>query len=127
MPPLLVRMRNNGALLCRRAVSSNNQRKIEIDKLRSIGYDLLTVQEAGNANQRIGDPDVLAYAIANDRAVLTLNRYDFIRLHKSTPIHKGIVVCSENPDFIRLAEKIHEAVDLLDSIGNQLIRVYRDG
>ena len=96
--------------------------RLTSEKLRSIGYDVLTVQEAGNANQRISDPDVLAYAIANHRAVLTLNRYDFIRLHKSTPIHQGIVICSENPDFIRLAEKIHAAIDLLDSIENQLQR-----
>lgn len=101
--------------------------RLTSQNLRLLGYDVLTVQEAGNANQRIGDPEVLAYAIADDRAVLTLNRYDFIRLHKSTPIHKGIVICSENPDFVRLAEKIHEAVTLFDVIENQLVRVYRDG
>ena len=101
--------------------------RLTSETLRLLGHDVLTVQEAGNANQRIGDPDVLAYATVNDRTVLTLNRYDFIRLHKSTPIHKGIIVCSENPDFVRLAEKTNEAVAFLDRIDNQLIRVYRDG
>ena len=94
--------------------------------LRSLGHDMLTVQEAGNANQRIPDPDVLAFATKDRRAVLTLNRHDFIRLHKISPNHSGIVVCTENPNFERLTEKIHQAVTQLDSLDSQLIRIYRD-
>ena len=94
--------------------------------LRLLGHDVLTVQEAGYANQKIPDEDVLAFATGEDRAVLTLNRYDFIRLHKQSSAHTGIIVCSENTNFIRLAEKIHEAVSLIDSLNEQLIRVYRD-
>ena len=94
--------------------------------LRALGYDVLTVQEAGKGNQKIPDPEVLAFATAQNRAVLTLNRYDFIRLHKQSSQHAGIIACSENPDFERLAQKIHEAVCKLDSSNEQLIRVYRD-
>jgi predicted nuclease of predicted toxin-antitoxin system len=94
--------------------------------LRALGHDLLTVQEAGNANQKIPDEDVLAFATGEERAVLTLNRYDFIRLHKQSSAHTGIIVCSENTNFGRLAEKIHEAVAPVDSLDEQLIRVYRD-
>ncbi|WP_445305092.1 DUF5615 family PIN-like protein [Microcoleus sp. Pol12B4] len=49
--------------------------------LRNFGHDVLTVQEAGNANQKIPDEEVLDFAISNNRAVLTLNRPDFIRLY----------------------------------------------
>lgn len=94
--------------------------------LRSLGHDVLTVQEAGNANQRISDSDVLAFATSDHRAVLTINRYDFIRLHKNSPNHAGIVVCTESTNFKRLAEKIHAAVTQLNSLDNQLIRIYRD-
>jgi predicted nuclease of predicted toxin-antitoxin system len=94
--------------------------------LRSLGHDVLTVQEAGNANQKIPDEDVLAFATDRDRAVLTLNRYDFIRLHKQSSAHAGIIICSENTNFERLAEKIHAAVSPLISLNEQLIRVYRD-
>jgi predicted nuclease of predicted toxin-antitoxin system len=45
--------------------------------LRLLGHDVLTVQEAGNANQKIPDDQVLAYATANNRAVLTINRHQF--------------------------------------------------
>lgn len=94
--------------------------------LRTLGHDVLTVQEAGNGNQKIPDPEVLAFATDRDRAVLTLNRYDFIRLHKQSPYHAGIIACSENNDFERLAQKIHEAVCNLESLTDRLIRVYRD-
>jgi predicted nuclease of predicted toxin-antitoxin system len=87
---------------------------------------ILTVQEAGNGNQKIPDEDVLAFATNRNRVVLTLNRYDFIRLHKQSACHAGIVVCSENNDFDLLANKIHEAVCKLEYFNEQLIRIYRD-
>jgi len=37
--------------------------------LRALGHDVLTVQEAGRANQKIPDPDVLAFASSEKRAV----------------------------------------------------------
>jgi uncharacterized protein with PIN domain len=102
--------------------------------LRLLGHDVLTVQEAGNGNQKIPDEDVLAFAISQNRAVLTINRCDFIRLHKQSSDHSGIIVCSENTNFERLAEKIHQAVSnfadvdlyLENRLNEQLIRVYRD-
>ncbi|HEY9850222.1 MAG TPA: DUF5615 family PIN-like protein [Leptolyngbyaceae cyanobacterium] len=50
--------------------------------LRALGHDVLTVQEAGNANQGMPDSDVLAFATSEKRAVLTQNRKDFFRLHR---------------------------------------------
>ena len=94
--------------------------------LRALGHDVLTVKEAGKANQKIPDPDVLAFATGQNRAVLTLNRYDFIGLHNRSDRHAGIIACSENPDFERLAQKIHEAVCQIDYLNEQLIRVYPD-
>jgi predicted nuclease of predicted toxin-antitoxin system len=94
--------------------------------LRSLGHDVLTVQEAGNSNQKIPDDEVLAFATVQERAVLTLNRYDFVQLHKQSSEHSGIVTCTENPDFDRLAMKIHEAVSMFDALQGQLIRIYRD-
>ena len=46
---------------------------MELIKLRDKGYDILTALEAGNANQGIPDKDVLAFAIKEHRAVITLN------------------------------------------------------
>ncbi len=51
-----------------------------------------TVQEAGNTG--LPDPDVLAFAVSNQRAVLTQNCRDFIRLHCLQPDHAGIIICT---------------------------------
>jgi hypothetical protein len=53
-----------------------------VRELRSRGHDVLTATEAGNANVSIPDDQVLAYAIQTERALLTINRWDFVRLHK---------------------------------------------
>jgi hypothetical protein len=58
---------------------------------------VLTSLDAGQANQRIPDTDVLTYATRRKRAVITQNRCDFIRLHKIVKIHAGIIVCREDP------------------------------
>jgi predicted nuclease of predicted toxin-antitoxin system len=99
--------------------------RIVSELLRSIGNDVLTVQEAGNANLGIPDEDVLAFAISNDRAVLTLNRYDFIRLHRLKPDHAGIIVCTNDQDRPRLATRINDAISLEETLGGKLIRVHR--
>jgi predicted nuclease of predicted toxin-antitoxin system len=93
--------------------------------LRTMGHDVLTVQEAGNDNLGIPDENVLDYAISDNRAVVTLNRQDFIRLHKSNPEHFGIIVCTSDPDRPRLAARINEAIDLQESLDSKLIRVVR--
>jgi hypothetical protein len=50
--------------------------------LRQAGHDVLTSYEAGNANQRIPDEQVLAFATRQARALRTLNRQHFMRLHR---------------------------------------------
>ncbi len=60
-----------------------------VRELRRLGYDVLTVQEAGQADQRIPDGTVLAFATTAGRAVLTFNRRHFIRLHLTVVVHRG--------------------------------------
>lgn len=52
--------------------------------LRSLGHDVLTAFEAGQANRNTQDDEVLRFAVEEKRAVLTLNRLDFHRLHRVT-------------------------------------------
>jgi hypothetical protein len=58
-------------------------------------------------------------------SLITLNRQDFIRLHKSNSEHFGIIVCTSDPDRPRLAARINEAIDLQESLDSKLIRVVR--
>lgn len=95
-------------------------------KLRELGHDLLTIQETGKADQALPDATVLEFATGENRAVLTLNRLHFIRLHRQRPNHAGIIVCTFDPDFAAQAERIHTAIADKDSLAKQLIRVNRD-
>ncbi len=90
-----------------------------------MGHDVLTVQEAGNANQGISDDQVLVFAIADNRTVITLNRQDFIQLHKISPDHIGIIVCTTDTDRHRMATQIHEAIAVSEPLLGKLIRVIR--
>jgi predicted nuclease of predicted toxin-antitoxin system len=72
-----------------------------VEFLRALGHDVLTVQEAGRANQGISDSDVLAFATSENRAVITQNRKDFLRLHRIQPDHAGIIACTN--DMLRIA------------------------
>jgi Domain of unknown function (DUF5615) len=90
-----------------------------------LGHDVLTVQEAGNADLGIPDEAVLAFAINDHRAVLTLNRQDFIRLHRNSSDHFGIIVCTNDTDRTRMATRIDEAIALAEPLPRKLIRVVR--
>lgn len=96
-----------------------------VELLRNLGYDVLTVQEAGNANQRIPDDQVLMFAISQERSILTINRIDFIRLHRRDDHHFGIVVCTNNRNWEQFAERIDETVRAEESLQGKLIRVVR--
>ncbi len=96
-----------------------------IEYLRALGHDVLTVQEAGKANLKIPDDEVLAFATSEDRAVLTLNRDDFFRLHRLQPEHCGIIACKDDVDRERMARRINEAISAEETLRGKLIRVNR--
>lgn len=93
--------------------------------LRNLGHDVLTVQEAGKANQRIPDDEVLAFGTENERAVITQNRKDFIQLHRMNPNHGGIIACTEDRDWDAIAQRIHAAIIEEKSLYSKLIRIVR--
>jgi hypothetical protein len=96
-----------------------------VQELRRLGYDITTVQETGLAGQAIADEAVLAFACQENRALITLNRKHFIRLHKESDDHCGIIVCTFDPNFINLAHRIHEAITAQANLFKQLIRINR--
>ena len=96
-----------------------------VESLRTLGHDVLTVQEAGRSDQAVPDTEVLAFATKEARAVLTLNRLHFIRLHRQQPDHADIIVCTFDPDFRRQAQRIHGAIGDVQTLAGQLVRVNR--
>lgn len=96
-----------------------------VEELRQLGIDIVTAFEDGRANQSITDLEILSRASELGRAIVTLNRRDFKRLHLQISDHAGIIICTEDPDRSHQAQRIVEAInDALDLSGN-LIRVYR--
>ena len=93
--------------------------------LSEMGHDVLTSHEAGNANQRIPDQDVLEYAAKAGRILLTLNCRDFIELHEKAPNHAGIIVCTQNIDLREQSEQIDGAVRKTSDFAGELVRVNR--
>ena len=97
-----------------------------VEELRRLGHDVVTVQEAGRGGQGIDDPEVLADACADVRAVLTYNHTDFKHLHAQGNPHFGIISCKQDPkNPIGLAQRIHAAVTELPNLLNQFVRIVR--
>jgi len=96
-----------------------------VEELRRLGHDVLTAFEDGRANQSITDGELLARATEINRALLTLNRIDFKRLHRQMPNHAGIIICTEDPNRIGQAHRVAASIAAAGELGGQLIRVYR--
>jgi len=93
--------------------------------LRRLGHDVLTVQEAGQANLGVTDSAVLAFAVSQGRVLLTFNRRHFINLHRAGSPHRGIIVCTRDGNVVGLALRIHQAILGCSSLDNQLLRINR--
>jgi hypothetical protein len=100
-----------------------------VEELRRLGHDVQTAQQAGQAHRRIPDPQVLTFAIAQGRALLTFNMWHFVLLHNRTiqggGSHRGIVACTPDNDVAALARRIDRQIAALPSLINQLVRVYK--
>ncbi len=97
-----------------------------VEELRRLGHDVCTIEEAGRADQGTSDDLVLADATAEQRAVLTHNRFDVKRLHRLNPVHHGIISCTQDQDDpVGLARRIHDAIAPLTDLRNQFVRVVR--
>ncbi len=96
-----------------------------VEALRKLGHDVLTIQETGKDNQEFSDEEVVSFAANDNRTVLTINRKDFIRLHKESDNHSDIIVCTFDVDFEGQARRIDAAIKDYNSLVGLLIRVNR--
>ena len=108
-----------------RLYANENFPRQVVEALRAQYYYVLTSAEAGNAGQAIPDDEVLWFAIAEGRVVVTFNRLHFVRLHIVSPEHCGIVVCTFDPDFPALAARIDDALNASGDLTGQLVRINR--
>jgi predicted nuclease of predicted toxin-antitoxin system len=98
-----------------------------VEELRRLGHDVLTMHEAALANQQMADEAVLVFASSHNRAVITLNRKHFVRLHNAGAKHSGIIVCTFDSDFVRQAGRVDDVLRSGAELEGQLLRVNRPG
>jgi hypothetical protein len=110
-----------------RLYANENFPRPVVERLHSLGHDVLTTDDEGQSGQRIPDDLVLRFAMDEARAVLTLNRTDFIRLHRQDSHHAGIIVCKTfDPDeFDWQSTLIHGAIAAESTLDGKLIRIIR--
>lgn len=96
-----------------------------VDELRRLGHEVLTLRDIGQAGQALSDEAVLAVARAQQRAILTLNRKHFIRLHVTHSDHAGIIACTFDPDFSAQGRRIDVILQTEPSLDSRLLRVNR--
>lgn len=94
-------------------------------QLRTFGHDVLTAQEAGQSGRSVPDDEVLRFASAQARSVVTLNRRHFIKLHSQLPSHAGIIVCTYDPDVSGQAGRVDAEIQKATQLAGSLLRVNR--
>lgn len=109
-----------------RLYSNENFHRLVVEGLRELGHDVLTSLEAGRANQRIPDDEVLDFATSEGRTLLTFNRLHFMRLHRSMDgKHAGVIVCRVDHDTSALSQRIDDLIRNTGDLTGQLLRVNR--
>lgn len=107
-----------------RLLADENVPRALVEALKSHGHDTATLDE-GLLGTGVTDAELLALAGRDARAILTLNRRDFIRLHRERPDHAGIIVCTFDPDIVGQANRIHSALPAEGLPRGTLVRVNR--
>lgn len=111
-----------------RFYSDENVELQVVTELRRLGHDVLMSLDAGQANAAVTDSEVLAFAVEEERILLTHNRRHFLQLHRRrVKSHAGIVLLTFDPDFPAQAARIHEAVAAAPEMRDALLRVNRPG
>jgi hypothetical protein len=82
-----------------------------VEALRRRGHDVHTIREAGRDNRGWPDHQVLTDAADQHRILLTRNRGDFLRLHRSGQFHRGIVITWPDPDPENQAQLIESQIE----------------
>jgi predicted nuclease of predicted toxin-antitoxin system len=97
--------------------------------LRADGVDVAHLRERGRLG--ISDPEVLALAFAEDRALVTANVSDFRKLAGSCELHAGIVLLLDSglrrDEQTELLRRVTRALAEAGDMANRVVTVAVDG
>lgn len=98
-----------------------------VQALRALGYRVVASRGVGHAGRSVQDPEVLHYAAEHGLVVLTHNRWDFGKLHRTGFAHAGMVACRGSRDASDMAARLYAALNDFDAMTNQMIVVTVSG
>ena len=97
------------------------------NELRRLGYDVLTLQQFQGTSRPmkgLSDEQVLAIAVTQKRAMLTLNEKHFRLLHyQINQNHHGVIINAHTLEFRKRAKQIDAAIKRESSLLGKLIYV----
>ena len=86
-----------------------------VENLRQRGFDVLSARDAGQLH--LDDDEQLAFAVAQERALVTHNRHDFELRHQrylsAGQPHPGIIIAKRRASD---AAVVHKLLALLDTV-----------
>ncbi len=84
------------------------------EQLRHNGFDAISARELGQ--HEWSDAEHLAYAVSQERAIVTRNRDDFLRLYdeywQAGKTHYGVIIVTH----LEVGELLRRMLTLLDSV-----------
>jgi predicted nuclease of predicted toxin-antitoxin system len=112
--------------MARLLADENFPRPVTVE-LRNRGHDVIDLEHLELTDRRLPDAAVLDMATRDGRAVLTLDRRDFTRLHRERADHSGIVACTLDLVFVALAARIDGMLTAIGRLDGQLLSIVRPG
>jgi hypothetical protein len=109
-----------------RLLADANFPRPAVVELHRLSHDVISLEETGTVSHESADEDILNAAIVVNRSLLTLDYQSFARLLPACAHHPGVIVCTFDPDFVGMANRIDAALSSHDSLDSQVIRVGRE-
>lgn len=105
-----------------RLLADENYPRPVVVLLRSLGHDVVTIQEL--ALNGTPDPDVLVHATGAGRVVITEDQ-GYKRWHRLNPAHAGIILSTPDPDRQAVADRVHAALVAAPSLAGRIVPIVR--
>lgn len=106
-------------------LADENVARQKVERLRELGFDIVSLADLGLAGLRVPDARVLQTAVAQGRVVLTHNGKDFKRLHQISPAHAGILILPDDARHHIIADMVAETLREEADWSRRLARVHR--
>lgn len=93
-------------------------------QLQQLGHDVIHVRDRGLTGAP--DSEVFRFAFSEDRALVTINVRDFVRLARRVELHPGMVLIAEGQytraEQLQILASAVSAIEALENGGQDLVK-----